>query len=304
MCIMVAATRLLLFAITVLSVPLYFVFVLPEDILMQIAGAVVILLLVALILFTGGSSIPVREEKKGEIKEDIVFADIELPPPVISDDSVSQSRESKIKRSNRRNAIQESNLVQTPPPLPMPDNAVSLDDATPSSISASEPIEGVAKIHLAKVDPELEAEAEVDRYLAQQRERRLIFRDRLYKERRQEMANRVAEKVKAWSDEEDGEDLSTLTGIPRHGLAIMYEPEHPDPTIPQGISYVRIDEERVLKIRISLDFPHHLDSPVVSESAPDQGSGNPPLPSPMEAQLPPMPLPEFPPPIKGEDNNQ
>ena len=303
MCIMVAATRLLLIATTVLSVPLYFVFVLPEDILMQIAGAVVILLLVALILFTGGPSIPVREEKKGEIKEDTVFADIELPPPVISDDSVSRSRESKIKRSNRRNAIQESNLVQTPPPLPMPGNAVSLDDATPSSLSASEPIEGVAKIHLAKVDPELEAEAEVDRYLAQQRERRLIFRDRLYKERRQEMANRVAEKVSAWSDEEDGEDLSTLTGIPGHGLAVMYEPEHPDPTIPQGISYVRIDEERVLKIRISLDFPHHLDSPIVSQSTLDQGSGNPPLPGPMESQLPPMPLPEFPPPVKGEDDN-
>ena len=83
----------------------------------------------------------------------------------------------------------------------------------------------------------------------------------------------------------------------------MYEPEHPDPTIPQGITYVRIDEERVLKIRISLDFPHHLDSCIVSESTPDQGSGNPPLPSPMEAQLPPMPLPEFPPPVKGEDDN-
>ena len=69
MCIMVAATRLLLIAITVLSVPLYFVFVLPEDILMQIAGAVVILLLVALILFTGGPSIPVREEKKAKSRK-------------------------------------------------------------------------------------------------------------------------------------------------------------------------------------------------------------------------------------------
>ena len=300
---MVTATRLLLIAITVASVPLYFVFIIPEGILLQIAGAVIILLLISLLLFTGRPSIPNRKKKTVEIKEDPVFADIELPPPVISDDSVSQSRESKLRRSRRRSAIQESNLTETLPPLPMPDNAVSLESVTVPDSSTVDSIEGVAKVHLAKVDPELEAEAEVDRYLARQRDRRSVFRDRLYKERRQEMANRVAEKVREWGDVEDGEDLSTLTGIPGHGLAVMYEPEFPDPTIPQGITYVRIDEQRVLKIRISLDFPQDLDSSKVSENIQVDSIENPPPPSPIDSQMPPLPLPEMPPPVSGEDNS-
>jgi len=286
---------------TVASVPLYFVFILPEDLLIQIAGAVVILLLISLILFTGRPSIPNRKKETVEIKEDTVFADVELPPPVISDDSVSQSRESKVRRSRRRSAIQESNLAENLPPLPISDNAVSLENATPPDSSSVESIEGVAKVHVAKVDPELEAEAEVDRYLAQQRERRSIFRDRLHKERRQEMANRLAEKVREWGDIEDGEDLSTLVGIPGHGLAVMYEPENPDPTIPQGITYVRIDDERVLKIRISLDFPQDLDTSIVSGNIPEL-IGDPPLPSPIDSQMPPLPLPDMPPPVTGKEN--
>ena len=298
---MVTATRLLLITMTVASVPLYFVFILPEDLLIQIAGAVVILLLISLILFTGRPSIPNRKKETVEIKEDTVFADVELPPPVISDDSVSQSRESKVRRSRRRSAIQESNLAENLPPLPISDNAVSLENATPPDSSSVESIEGVAKVHVAKVDPELEAEAEVDRYLAQQRERRSIFRDRLHKERRQEMANRLAEKVREWGDIEDGEDLSTLVGIPGHGLAVMYEPENPDPTIPQGITYVRIDDERVLKIRISLDFPQDLDTSIVSGNIPEL-IGDPPLPSPIDSQMPPLPLPDMPPPVTGKEN--
>ncbi len=298
---MVTATRLLLITMTVASVPLYFVFILPEDLLIQIAGAVVILLLISLILFTGRPSIPNRKKETVEIKEDTVFADVELPPPVISDDSVSQSRESKVRRSRRRSAIQESNPAENLPPLPISDNAVSLENATPPDSSSVESIEGVAKVHVAKVDPELEAEAEVDRYLAQQRERRSIFRDRLHKERRQEMANRLAEKVREWGDIEDGEDLSTLVGIPGHGLAVMYEPENPDPTIPQGITYVRIDDERVLKIRISLDFPQDLDTSIVSGNIPEL-MGDPPPPSPIDSQMPPLPLPDMPPPVTGKEN--
>ena len=100
---------------------------------------------------------------------------------------------------------------------------------------------------------------------------------------------------------EDGEDLSTLVGIPGHGLAVMYEPENPDPTIPQGITYVRIDDERVLKIRISLDFPQDLDTSIVSGNIPEL-MVDPPLPSPIDSQMPPLPLPDMPPPVTGKEN--
>ena len=46
---MVTATRLLLFAMTAVSIPIYLVFIVPEGLLMQAAGAVLILLLVSMI---------------------------------------------------------------------------------------------------------------------------------------------------------------------------------------------------------------------------------------------------------------
>ena len=46
---MVTATRLLLFVMTAASIPIYLVFIIPEGLLMQVAGAVLILLLLSLI---------------------------------------------------------------------------------------------------------------------------------------------------------------------------------------------------------------------------------------------------------------
>ena len=158
-----------------------------------------------------------------------------------------------------------------------------------------------ARVHIAKADPELQAEAEVDRYLDQQRQRREIFRERLHKERRLEMSKRVAEEAGKWTEVEDGEDLSTLTSIPGHGLAVMYEPEEPDASIPQGIAYVRIDDERVLKIRVSLDAPRGVQADT-DEIQDQELEGEFPLPaSPQGMPIPPPPIPDLPPPVGTDD---
>ena len=156
-------------------------------------------------------------------------------------------------------------------------------------------------VHIAKEDPELQAEAEVDRYLVQQRQRREIFRERLHKERRLEKSKRMAEEASKWSEVEDGEDLSTLTSIPGHGLAVMYEPEEPDPSIPQGISYVRIDDERVLKIRVSLDAPRGMQADNDEFQDNELEDDLPVPPSPQGMPMPPLPLPDLPPPVGADD---
>ena len=141
------------------------------------------------------------------------------------------------------------------------------------------------------------AEAEVDQYLAQQRVRRAIFRERLYRERRIEKSKRLANEVRKWAETEDGEDLSTLTGIPGHGLAVMFEPEFPSPDIPQGISYVRIDDTRILKVRVSLD----VHSSMAGSPTPDGPFANLPTSNDPEMPIPPLPLPDPPAPINSED---
>ncbi|RAH07406.1 MAG: hypothetical protein CMA00_000420, partial [Methanobacteriota archaeon] len=79
-----------------------------------------------------------------------------------------------------------------------------------------------------------------------------------------------------------------------------YEPEDPDPSIPQGISYFRIDDKRILKIRVSLDVPDHSQNSGNEESRLDSQvpMPPPPLPSGMET-LPP--LPELPHPPSNDD---
>ena len=69
---MVTATRLLLFAMTAVSIPIYLVFIVHEGLLFQVAGAVLILLLVSMILFTGRRpALSGVKERQVVIEEDL-----------------------------------------------------------------------------------------------------------------------------------------------------------------------------------------------------------------------------------------
>ena len=286
---------------SIVSVPIYLVFIVPEGLVMQAAGAVLILLLVSMILFTGRRPIPSTKKKEPVlIHPESDFGDIELPPPVHSEESPEEVRASKIRRSRGRKNVPEIPLPDIPEPAIVPSSSTPPD---PSEITAESDVdvEGTARVHIASSDPELQAEAEVDFYLAQQRERRDVFRARLHRERRLEMSKRVADEARKWSSVEDGEDLSTLTSIPGHGLAVFYEPEEPDPSIPQGVSYVRIDDERVLKVRVSLDVPRSESNTNIEEISEFQGIDSLPSPPAPGMPMPPPPLPDIPPPIGPED---
>ncbi len=294
-----AMTRLILWAMTIASVPLYLVLIVPEGLLMQVAGGVLILLLVSMLLFTGRRPIPTVNKKSPEIVlEESDFGDIELPPPVLSEKSTSELRDEKISRSRgRKPPIDAPPIPETIQTLPSP---ATIDD-TPVLISPGDEVEGLAKVHVARNDPEMEAEAQVDHYLSQQRARRSVFRKRLNRERRVEKSKRVAEEARKWSDAEDAEDLSTLTSIPGHGLAVLYEPEDPNPTIPQGICYVRIDDERILKVRVSLDVPRIPDPNQEDELEASVDHSSMPTPQAPGMPIPPPPLPDLPPPVGPEE---
>jgi hypothetical protein len=289
------------------AIPIYYVFIAGEGLLVQIAGAVVLLLLVSLLLFTGRQAVPLPDAvSAGKALQIDVVGAIELPPPVLAEEGASQRKERKIRRSRRRQATEP---MQAPPPLPpipmpTPTAAIELEE---DGLQLGDSASGLARVYIATSDPESQMESEVENYLAHRRVKRGEIRDRIHRERRIELARRVASEVSKWTEIEDGEDISGLLENPNHGLTVLTEPEEPDPSIPQGISYVRIDANRVVKVRVSLDVPSRpggTPEPELPEPAlPMPPLGSPMPPSPLAPDMPPPPppppgLPNLPPPVR------
>ena len=158
--------------------------------------------------------------------------------------------------------------------------------------------------YVAESNPQGDFEAEVEEFVGQRRAKRAEIRSRIDRKRRMKMAERRAAKAKMWSAVEDGEDLAELLKQPEHGMAVLDEPESPDPTRPQGVSYVRIDEERILRLRIPLEVtPKESSQSTKEEVVPVSTDGMPPLPPPpgMPPMSPPPGMPPIPPPVNPDE---
>lgn len=296
---MASTSRPLLIALIIAAIPIYYVFIASEGLLVQIAGAVVLLLLVSLLLFTGRQSAPFTDVvSAGKSPQIDMVGSIELPAPVLP--------EGRLRRSRGRQETEPVQAPSLPPPIPLPTPAAAIEleeDRPESGDSAS----GLAKVYIATSDPESQMESEVENYLAHRREKRGEIRDRIHRDRRIELARRVASEVSKWTEVEDGEDISGLLENPNHGLTVLTEPEEPDPSIPQGISYVRIDANRVVKVRVSLDVPRRpagMTEPELPEPTPPMPPPDSPMPpSPPDSGMPPPPppppdMPGLPPPVR------
>ncbi|MBT6776004.1 MAG: hypothetical protein HOA89_04715, partial [Euryarchaeota archaeon] len=166
-------------------------------------------------------------------------------------------------------------------------------------------------------DAQSEMESEIEAFVDQRRSRQAEIRSSLERKRRMALAERRAAKARLWTEVEDGEDLATLLNDPNHGLTIIEEPETSDGSKPLGVSYIRIDNIRILKIKIPLEVENkdkqrnNLDviseSPEIPNMPPPPGlppmpppPGMPPMPPP--PGMPPMPpppgMPTMPPPME------
>ncbi|DAC35750.1 MAG TPA: hypothetical protein D7H79_02035, partial [Candidatus Poseidoniales archaeon] len=257
---------------------------------LRIASGSVLLGFLAIFVYSGRKPLaapPVIPKVSIEPIEEIE----ELPTPVIEVEGISKQKEDKIRRSRGRVA----EPVMPAPPMPMPppmgmappspaiDSAAPLPPMPPMSLGAqSSQGDGVniAQRLVIDSDAQSEMEAEVESYVVERREKRAEIRDRIQRRRRMELAERRAAKVRMWTELEDGEDLGAILSRPDHGLEVIDEPEKPDDSVPLGVSYVRIDGNRILKIRMPLNVPEKG----VEEVAPE-------LPD-----LPPPGLPSMPPP--------
>ena len=305
---MVSLTRLVLWIAVILGSLLFLILQGDAGLVTRVAGGVVLLALVSLLMFSGRSPVPrpakasstkivVESDVKKESK-----VEVDLPEPVLEVESASQRREGKIKRS--RGKSPEPVMPLPAPPVAMPPPVVTDD----GDVSAPMPVitedSNVAARYVAESNPQGDFEAEVEEFVGQRRAKRAEIRSRIERKRRMKMAERRAAKARMWSAVEDGEDLAELLKQPDHGMTVLDEPESPDSTKPQGVSYVRIDEERVLRLRIPLEVNPRQVTRSTTEEVVAMDDELPPMPPP--PGMPPMPpppgMPPMPPPVNPDED--
>ena len=303
---MVSLTRMALWIAVILGVPLFLVLQGDASLVTRVAGGIVLLALVSILMFSGRSPVPkppkivVEPEVKIEPR-----VEIDLPEPVLEVETASQRKEEKIKRS-RGKSSQPEMPVPTPPPMPMPTPLAAEGESPPPAPMPviAEDDGNVAERYVAESNPQGDFEAEVEEFVGQRRAKRAEIRSRIERKRRMKMAERRAAKAKMWSAVEDGEDLAELLKQPDHGLTVFDEPESPDSTKPQGVSYVRIDEERILRLRVPLEVARKGASLSTKQEEVLTDEDMPPMPPiPGMPPMPPPPgMPPMPPPVNPEDS--
>ena len=297
---MVSYTRLLLLVLLGLGTPLFLLFQGSMNLGQQIAAGTVLLAFLALFVFSGRK--PLRSTLNSPVVE---IEEEEEEPESAPVPVVVEAQEQEIRRSRRRVAAPVSVPPGAPPtPITMPGPDASMPAPnmpmpppmpSPQAPAVTGDGENVAQRLVVSRDAQSQMETEIEGYVEQQREKRAVIRGKIDRRRRMALAERKAAKVRMWTELEDGEDLGALLNQVDHGLTVIEEDESPDDSSPLGVSYVRIDESRILKIRVPLKIPEKTVSKPVEE-LPDIEDMPPP-----PTGLPPMPPPPgMPPPSPPE----
>ena len=273
-----------------LGIPLFLILQGEASLITRVAGGTILLALVSILMFSGRSPVP-KPPKAEIVVVEKPQAEFDLPEPVLELEGASERREDKIKRS--RGKVAQPVAEALPPPMPMPPPvSATEDEGGPAPPMPPVPGDGtvVASRYVAESDPQSGEEAEVEAYVSDRRVKRAEIRSQLVRKRRMELAERKASKARAWSAVEDGEDLAALLKDPNHGLTVLEEPEEADTSKPQGVSYIRIDDERILKVKLPLEM---LVRKTPTQAPPEVSE----MPLPPLENIPPPGMPPMPPPL-------
>ena len=305
---MVSLTRLINWTALIIGSILFLILQGEVDLTQRIAGGTVLLALASLLIFTGREKMIIPAMEDPQPSEPPSEPEIKLS----EDESVelSDTEESEMRRSRGRSSTSPSMPlpplpVMMPPPnlpvmMPPTSNPQFPEDNSATGSSSILP-EGtnIAMKYVAKGDAVSDEEEEIEGFIAQRREKREKMLSDIERRRRMKLAERKASMARKWSEAEDGEDLATLLREGEHDIQVFEEPENPDTGKPLGITYFRIDSDRVLMIRAPLEIPQK----VIQSNDNDTLGDIPPLPPPpgMPPLPPPPGMPPLPPIVNSED---
>ena len=236
-----------------------------------------ILLLIIFLMGTGGGRKVERIRHRSEVEEEESESDPEqeLPAPVQSEEDASARRDAKLSRS------------RSGEPEPEPDEpeveevVVSLADDEVSVTVIEENVH-VAEEFVAEIDAESMEEADIESFIDDRRGRHALIRRRIEARRREQLADIRSETAKIYQSADESEDLLTLMGSENHGHTVLEISEDLPGGSPVGAVFARIDETRILKIRLPLDQGYIASSEPLPELPPLPDLGDLPLPPPPE----------------------
>ena len=225
-----------------------------------------------------------------EVEEESEEEAANLPEPVKSDPldgaTLRERKMAKIRAKEEEESVESDDEIQI-----APEDIEEIDDVH------------IADQYVVEIDAESIEESRIEDTVDERRRRHAEIRQRIEARRREQMAEVRASTAKMWDETQDREDLVTILSQPEHGLTILDEPASVTPGHPYGSTFIRIDEERVIKVRIPLDEGFRKAEVEEPEESPLPGGL--PLPEglPLPGGLPlPMPaggLPIPPPPMVG-----
>ena len=157
------------------------------------------------------------------------------------------------------------------------------------------PIVEVETVHVAdeyvvEVSPESVEEADIQATVKERASRHSEIRARIEARRRSQMADIRASTSRMWEENVVREDLVAVLQNEGHGLSVLDEPLNPDPGHIYGATFIRIDDQRILKYRSQLDVG--FEAVASTQDAPEPAL--PELPPLIGPDGKPLPLPDLP----------
>jgi len=106
---------------------------------------------------------------------------------------------------------------------------------------------------VVEVSPESVENADIESSISNRRIKHDQIRQKIELRRRGQLADIRASTARMWGEQTAGEDLVSLLQTPGHGQSVLVSPEHPESGHIYGATFIRIDENRILKLRTALD---------------------------------------------------
>ena len=244
----------------------------------ELGAAGGLLILLAYLMFTGGQPAPPPRNRK-------------KMPSITSEKKIEDAQEEITIPVSRKRGVD----VVTPAV-----EAVDNEDIIEVEALDDDIIE--AKEYVVEVDAQSMLETEIDSVVLSRRESQKEIREGIEKRRRKQLAKIRGDTLRSRYEADSREELQKILQQSNQ-IQVIDEPENPAPGHPYGRVLIRIDENKILRLRVPLDVGLRA-AESESEPLPDLG-GLPPPPLPgVIGDLPPPPLSgevgELPPPPNSE----